>query len=461
VKDGTAVEERLVAAGLEAGAAAAKSKLFERAAGSLATLSGRAAADPTRFFVPGRIEILGKHTDYAGGRSLLCAAERGICLIASPRSDRRFRVVDAAGGESLDLPLDPESPAEHRGWAVYPAAVARRVARNFPGRLAGADVVFASDLPRAAGLSSSSALVVGLFVALAAVQDLVSSEEFGSAIHGPEEFAEYLGCVENGSTFGPLAGDRGVGALTGSEDQTALLCSRRGELLQAAFCPVRSERSVALPDAWTLAVASSGVPSEKTGSARDRYNHLSLAARAVLECWRRETGRDDRSLLDAATSSSGAANRMREILERCRRPDLSCRELLDRFDQFLAESVEIIPAAADALEGGRIEEFGRLADRSQSLAERLLRNQIPQTAALARSARVLGAAAASAFGGGFGGSVWALVPSGESSAFLSRWRRRYLAEFPAQESSAVFFETRPGPAALRLDPDVRFISDLI
>jgi len=419
VNAGAAVADRLVAAGMSAEAADGKATLFDRADAAHSTLAGSGRVGPIRFFVPGRVEVLGKHTDCAGGRSLLCAAERGICLVASSRSDRRLRIADAAGGERLDLSLDLGDATEHPGWEIYPATVARRIARNFP-RASGADIAFASDLPRAAGLSSSSALVVGLVVALAGVQDLFLSEELRSAIRGPERLAEFLGCVENGSTFGPLTADRGVGAFTGSEDQTALLCGRRGEL-----------------------------------------SHLSLAARAVLECWRRETGRDDCTLLEAATSSPDAASRMRRILERSALSDFSPGDLRDRFDQFFAECVEIIPAAVDALEGESYEEFGRLAERSHSLAERLLRNQVPETIALAQAARPCGAVAASAFGGGFGGSVWALVAASETPAFLARWRRDYVGRFPQRESSAVFFETRPGPAAVRLDPEPRFISDLI
>ena len=62
-----------------------------------------------RWFVPGRIEVLGKHTDYAGGRSLICAAERGMCVVAAPRSDAFIRIADAIRGEALEVPLSPRS----------------------------------------------------------------------------------------------------------------------------------------------------------------------------------------------------------------------------------------------------------------------------------------------------------------------------------------------------------------
>lgn len=455
------VEERLVQAGLSVAQATAKASLFGQACRALEQLAGNAAADSVRYFVPGRIEVLGKHTDYAGGRSLLCAAEKGVCLVASRRCDNRLRIVDAVDGARVDLFLSPDMSSDAVGWAVYPAAVARRVTRNFPNAAGGADLAFASDLPRAAGLSSSSALVVAVFVALADARGLFSRPEFASVIGGREELAEYLGCVENGLPFGPLGGERGAGAFTGSEDQTAILCSRRGELSQYAFRPVRHERSVSLPDEWTFVVASSGVASDKTGRARDRYNSLSLAARVVEDCWRSAVGGDGGTLLDAAASSSDAPRRMHEILSRSSHPEFPPRILRGRFDQFFEECIEIIPAAADALAGRDERAFGSLVDRSQSLAERLLGNQIPETIALTRAARARGAIAASAFGGGFGGSVWALVPARESFDFRSRWARDYADAFPGRAGAAEFFETRPGPAALRLDPQPRLISDLI
>ena len=77
---------------------------FERAAEALTQSLG--ATVERRVFVPGRIEILGKHTDYAGGRSITCAAERGFAVAYAPRADAVLRIVDAHDGRRLDLPLD-------------------------------------------------------------------------------------------------------------------------------------------------------------------------------------------------------------------------------------------------------------------------------------------------------------------------------------------------------------------
>ena len=405
---------------------------------------------PLSFWVPGRIEFLGKHTDYAGGRSLLCAVERGIRLQASPRADRLVRIGDKASGETAEVALHASIVPREGDWAIYPGTVARRIARNFPGRLVGADITFCSDLPPAAGMSSSSALVVAVFLALSALNDLAGREEYQRNIHEPEELAEYLGCIEGGFTFGDLVGDAGVGTLSGCEDQTALLCGRPDCLVQYSFCPVRFERSLAMPAGYTFVIASSGVVAEKTRSALDKYNRLSRQAVAAAEVWRRATGRSDATLGAAVASSEGAADTMRDVLRKGHADGFSSAELMSRFEQFVDESEAIVPGAAAALAEGNLGRLGTLVDRSQRGAERRLRNQVPETIALARSARELGAVAASAFGAGFGGSVWALVAEADSGEYLNTWRRRYLERFPARAATAHFFVTRAGSPAARL-----------
>lgn len=441
--------ESFSAAGLSEAEAERKAVLFERARHRLEALSGK-DAPAAMWFVPGRIEVLGKHTDYAGGRSLLCAVERGFCVVARPRADAVVRVADAVLDVETQLSLSGTSDAgDEGGWTVYPAAVVRRIARNFPGALRGADIAFASDLPRSAGLSSSSALVVAAFTALAAVNALEEREEYRTSLRRPEDLAGYLGAIENGLSFGPYAGDRGVGTFGGSEDHTAILCCRSNRLAQYAFRPVRFERDVALPPGWTFVVGASGVAAEKAGGARESYNRLSLAAAAIFKL-ERSAGVAGETLGDAVRAP-GAPERIREILNASSYPRFSARELLDRFDQFVEESEVLVPAAAEAFAKGDTGALGGIVERSQAGAENLLRNQIPETIRLVASARSLGAVAASAFGAGFGGSVWALVAAGEADGFRAAWERDYRRRFPAVAAASEFFVTRPGPGLVRLE----------
>ena len=450
--DAAAAADRLAAVGLDEPAARAKGDLFASVAETLQNFPLSGDTPVRAFYVPGRIEVLGKHTDYAGGRSLLATAQRGFCVLAARRDDPVIRIAAAGGGGQVTFDLDPNLTPTLGHWSNYPMTVARRIARNFPGGLVGADLAFASDLPVAAGMSSSSALVVACYLVLAAENNLAGRPQYYRDIHSSEELAGYLGTIENGQTFGGLEGDRGVGTFGGSEDHTAMLCCRAGRIAQYAYCPVRFERDAPLPDGHTFAIAASGVAAEKTGRAMEDYNRASHLARAVVDAWNEATGRDDPDIAAALASGADATTQIGDVLRTARAdvPAVSPDKLVRRFEHFLTESEQIIPAAGDALEKGDLAAFGRLARRSQQAAEMLLGNQTPETSYLAAAARELGAAAASSFGAGFGGSVWALVPTDKIDPFLAQWTLRYQAAHPAPAHHATFLQTQPGPPAQEL-----------
>lgn len=437
----------LVAAGMSAQAAEVKAKTFEKLERAAEHLGFRAPRHA--FYVPGRIEVLGKHTDYAGGRSLLCCVERGFCILASARSDRRIRFVDLSRNSTAEWEFTSTPIVPPTSWAIYPVTVTRRIARNFSSAQNGMDVVFSSDLPRAAGMSSSSAFVIAAFFSVAAANNLDQTEEFQRNLRTKEELATYLASVENGRSFGALVGDVGVGTFGGSEDHTAILCCKAGKISQFSFCPLQFERCSKVQTDLTFVIGSSGVASEKTGNAQQQYNRLSLAIGSILKMWNHASGRSDPSLGSVVAFSSEGAEKIRELLRAQGDSNVPAAFLLNRFEQFLAETNEIVPAAGNALDRSDWSEFGRLVDLSQSYAEKLLENQVPETSFLARSARELGAIAASAFGAGFGGSVWTLVETGKCKDFIERWSSQYHHRFP-ERHSALFFASEIGPAAQQI-----------
>lgn len=401
------------------------------------------------FIVPGRIEVLGKHTDYAGGRSLLAAVERGFTLVSVPREDARVGVLALDLRDTAEFPLDAGlQPAA--GWANYPMTVARRLARDFPGIGRGADIALRSDLPPASGMSSSSALVVGIFLALADACGLFGEPRFNREVADTDALASYLAAIESGQGFGALSRDTGVGTQGGSEDHTAILNAREGRLLQYRFVPPVLERTAGLPRGYCFALASSGVHAEKTGAMRDRYNRAAAMVRALRDVWYRAGGAPAPSLAAALRSDPEAADRLREAVRTAERPGFPVRDLIARLDHLVRESEGIVPAAASALAESRLDRFGALVDESQALAEELLGNQVPETIALARAARRLGAVAASAFGAGYGGSVWALIEEDRSDSFLRAWRREYAEEFPGAADRSTFFSSAAGGAARRI-----------
>jgi len=394
----------------------------------------RPAAPQHAWWIPGRLEVFGKHTDYAGGRTLVCCVPRGFAVVASPREDRIVRVVDALRGERHTVELSG-APASYSGWRQYVEVTAHRLARNFPSRDFGADIVIASDLPRAAGMSSSSVLVVAVATALGRIVQLQKDPTWRNNIRSGLDLASYYACIENGRSFAMLTGDAGVGTHGGSEDHTAMIEGRVGHVSAFAFVPPRALGAAPVPADWRFVVAASQVASRKTEGARGPYNHLSAGVSRLLDIWNKE-GAPRAVSLAAALSSAPAAARLRDLADRAATAEMPADWLRDRLEHFIREDAR----AWDALQAfiqADARRLGDLSAASQRDAETLLRNQVPETSALAASARTHGAFAACSFGAGFGGSVWALVPAGDATAFAARWNPEA-------------FVMQPGPAVQEL-----------
>src|SRR5215217_4281352 len=110
-------------------------------------------------WVPGRLEVFGKHTDYGGGHSLVAPVPRGFAVVARPRADGIVSIHDASRREHFVADSQGAGEADEalKGWRRYTLTTVRRMARNFAGAPLGVDIAFASDLPPASGMSSSSA----------------------------------------------------------------------------------------------------------------------------------------------------------------------------------------------------------------------------------------------------------------------------------------------------------------
>jgi len=408
----------------------------ERTATLLTQARQALGAEPTwAWWVPGRIEVLGKHTDYAGGQVLNCATDVGLVVVARPRRDALVRVC--SNGLTVELPL-AVTAAGHGGMSTYIAAVARRLARHFPGIATGVDLGIAANLPAASGMSSSSALVIAVHLALAEANRLQERAEYRAGLAGDEDLVPYLGCHENGAGYRQFAGEAGVGTSGGSQDHAAILLSRSGQLNQWSFSPFHRLGTVAWPDDLILMVGVSGVLAEKTAATRAHFNRVADRVRAAAAAWNAATGRSDASI-GAAMLACGAPAVLRAISD----PDLRLRA-----EQTIIESSEIVPGAVAALAAGNAGRFGALTARSQAMAVTHLQNQVPETIALVTTAHVHGAVAASSFGAGFGGAVWAAFRRGNdgSAAWLADYRRR----FPQHADVATLHHITPGPGATAL-----------
>src|SRR6266498_1362670 len=119
------------------------------------------------WFAPGRVNLIGEHTDYSDGFVLPVAIDRGVLVAAAPRDDGRLRCWSLQETEAADLRLEAIGPGKVEGWAAYPAGVAWALTRPAGEPVGGADLVVDGDVPAGAGLSSSAALECATTLALA------------------------------------------------------------------------------------------------------------------------------------------------------------------------------------------------------------------------------------------------------------------------------------------------------
>ena len=407
------------------------------------------------YFVPGRIEVFGKHTDYAGGHSLLFSMDRGFhCVCKANRKENvRIRDVNPFYGQRIFEFSDRLSPSIG-DWANYPLTLIKRLCKNFGTDLKGVDIVFGSDLPPSGGMSSSSALMIMVFLAIASVNGLFDYPLYRENITSNLDLAMYLACVENGQTFRSLEGERGVGTFGGSEDHTIILNGKQGIVSLYQFAPTHHRADISLPSDLAYVILYSGVLAEKTGEAMRKYNMVARRAKLVGERYNRAYGTDHRLLRDIVEENERLD--VDVMLAKVRQATADYKErnqdldLAGRFRQFYVEDRELIPEATRALAFRKHEDLARVTNLSHEASRTYLWNIAPEIEYLQKKALKLGALAASGFGAGFGGSAYALVPTKDAPQFAMRMKKDYARQFPKHAGIATFFQANPSTGACEL-----------
>jgi galactokinase len=345
-------------------------------------------------FAPGRVNLIGEHTDYNEGLALPFAiAEgmlvRGEALPAGAGDEARVEAFASDLGERDEFPL-AEPPPTH-GWRAFVHGVAAELGRaGYP--LAGARLEISGDVPAGAGLSSSAALEVALCLALL---------ELGTGRRGVEEadrreLARLCSRVEN----------EWVGARTGLLDQLASLYGAAGTALRIDFRTLDIDPVPLRLGGWRLVVLDSG----------QRHTHSSSGYnQRRAECARACELLGISSLREA---DADTVARLPEPLER-------------RARHVLGENRRVDEAVA-ALRSDDLAAIGRLLNASHASLRDLYEASTPEVEATVERLLAAGAAGARLVGGGFGGSVLGLFAPGVSPPAGSR-------------------EVRPGPGAHVLD----------
>ena len=378
------------------------------AAGTARYFAERYGREPEgTWFAPGRVNLIGG-PDYNEVFVLPFALGAGVCAAASRRSDRRIVLTSRqAGGEPVLLDIDTLEPGSASGWAAYPAGVAWALRQA--GYLAGgADLAIDADLPAGAGLSSSAALECSVALALTGLyrRPVPRRELAALARRAENEF---------------------VGVPCGIMDQIAALLGKAGHAL---LLDCRSGHQTAVP----LDPAAAGLTLLVIDTrARHALTDGRYAARRQA-CAEAASLLGVRSLRDV-TGDPGALARLTE-------PSLR------RLAGHVVTEYGRVLRAADLLRAGDQAAMGELLTASHRSLRDEFRMSWPQADEAVEAAIDAGAAGARMTGGGFGGSVIALVPAERAGPVRAAVTRRFTRHhWPAPH----FLDAVPSDGARRVD----------
>ncbi len=371
------------------------------------------------WFAPGRANLMGEHTDYNGGFVLPFALAQGVTAAVSARDDGLLVLRSKqAGGDPVTAEVESLVPGSVTGWAAYPAGVAWALrSAGYPVR--GATVEIDSDLPVGAGVSSSAAVECSVALALC-------------ALSGTEVPRPALAAIAR------RAENEFVGAPTGIIDQSAaLLCTSGHALLldcatlrtvQVPFRPGPDGASALVIDTRVTHALVSGEYAARRAECEQAARLLGVAA------------------LGTVTDPRAAEELADPVLRRRARHVIT--------DSARARAIAAVLtdfAAGPGRDPATAGDMYRFVGQSLTEGHASLRDDFevswPAADAAVDAAVAAGAYGAKMIGGGFGGSVLALVPDGQRAAV----RAAVAAEFAVRRwTEPDFIQAVPSPPARRL-----------
>jgi galactokinase len=338
----------------------------------------------TRWFAPGRINVIGEHTDYNDGFVLPMALAVG-CTATVSDAPRDWSALSAQAPEKVVVP--PSGMVDRGdvpGWAAYVLG-ALWLLRDDGVDVPPLRVEVDSDVPTGAGLSSSAALVCSVVCAL---------DEHLQLGLGPDGLLELSRRVENDA----------VGAPTGGMDQ---LTSLRGEAGHALFCDMRDLTSRPVPfdpsaSGLALLVVDTQAPHRHSdGEYAARRRGCEEAARLL-----------DVAALRDVTDAEAAVARLDD-------------EELRRYVRHVVTEDERVLEAVAVLDDGRLDDLGPLLTASHASMRDDFRITVPEVDTAQSALLSAGALGARMTGGGFGGCVIGLLPERSVDAAEDAVRRAF------------------------------------
>lgn len=403
-------------------------------------LGGEISKKPGAFMVraPGRVNLIGEHTDYNGLPVLPMAIDREVAILAAPIDDPVVRIANVDPSfEPREFHLGAEiSPFPQGDWGNYVKAAAQALIDWSDARINGFQGLVWGNIPAGAGLSSSSAMVVASALALMQANGLQMPKS---------ELAELL-----------ARGERYVGTQGGGMDQTVSLMAEEGRGLKIDFFPIRAQ-PLPLPLKHSVIVCNTLVSAWKAGLARNAYNTRVVECRIGLALLKQALGNEQlaeaRLLGDLMNKSAVPRSRIMNAVEALPERLLKvgsvsealllspkqAEEMLRQHDGCLLtmpdDGFRIRSRCRHVFtEAARVErtalastaqEFGMLMDESHESCANDYEISCPELDSLVRICRQAGALGARLTGAGFGGCVIALVPDDLVGKFIETVTYRY------------------------------------
>jgi galactokinase len=333
------------------------------------------------FRAPGRVNLIGEHTDYNAGFVMPAAINLSVHTKITPRDDRKLQILSGNFEDSLEVDLDDSSLAARNHWSDYPVGVAVILERA-GYRLRGARLEINSEVPMGSGLSSSAAVEVSVGCALLANSDLTIERK---------ELA--LLCQKAENEF--------VGARVGIMDQFVALF---GEEQRALMLDCRSleYKLLPVPSSVRLVVCNTMVKHELASSEyNERRAQCEAGVRHLAQFLPHVTALRDVTMEELELYGRDLPN---VVYRRCR--------------HVITENARVL-AAGEALEHGELHRFGRLmAESHRSLRDDYEVSSRELDLMVELAAGVEGVYGARMTGGGFGGCTINLVDVNHVEAFI-------------------------------------------
>lgn len=372
------------------------------------------------WFAPGRVNLIGEHTDYNGGHVLPCAIPCGTYGMACRRNDRKLRLYSLNFIEDgvIELPLDELAPGRTGLWTAYPEGTVWAMAQRFgnlPG--CGADLMFAGDVPAGSGLSSSASIEVltGLMI-----KDLCGAEDLSGidlAKVGQDGENRY-----NGVNCGIM--DQFASAM-GAEDHAIYLNT---DSLDYDLVPLRLDET-------ELVITNSRVKHSLASSA---YNDRRRECQEALEDLRKDPGLKGRTCLCEISGD--------ELAKAC--GNIRDRVLHMRALHVISEE-ERTAKAAEALRKGDLVSLGQLMNESHVSLRDLYQVSCPEIDFLTKLAWMHpGVLGSRITGGGFGGCTISLVEKDSVRGYMETAEKEYAKRYGLRPE---FYLVHPGKGAGKID----------